>query len=293
MRNKQNIIGIGELLWDVLPEGKKLGGAPCNFVYHAQKQGAKGFALSAIGDDANGKEILEVLKAKNISAELIQINKKPTSTVDVTLNTEGVPEYTIHENVAWDFIHFNDAIKLKATQADIVCFGSLAQRNSISQDTIEKVIRCCKPGSMIVYDINLRQNYYSREIIQKSLQLCNVLKLNEDELPVVCELLDIIIDGEENQIAHLIKKFNLKLVAYTKGSDGSLLMTPTDKSYVQTPKVDVKDTVGAGDSFTATMIVGFAKGDSLQELHKKAVGVSAFVCTQDGAMPQYTKELIF
>jgi fructokinase len=287
MKIMQNVIGIGELLWDVLPDGKKLGGAPCNFVYHAQKQGAKGLALSAVGNDDFGNEILNGLKKKNISSELIQMNDKPTSTVDVTLNDEGVPEYTIHENVAWDFIRLNEAIEQKVSNADIICFGSLAQRSTTSRQTIEKILEYSQPETLIVYDINLRQNYYSKEIIEKSLQLCNVLKLNEDELPIVCELLEIATEGEEQQIFVLLNRYSLKLVAFTKGSEGSLLMTPSEKSYMPTPKVEVKDTVGAGDSFTAVMIMGFAKGNSLKEIHQKAVGISAFVCTQDGAMPEY------
>jgi len=283
----KNVIGIGELLWDVLPEGKELGGAPCNFVYHAQKQGAKALALSAVGNDDFVKEILYLLKAKNISAELIQINDKPTGTVDVRLHNQGVPEYTIHENVALDYITFNESWHQKVNQADIVCFGSLAQRNSTSRETIEKMLKSCNREALIVYDINLRQNYYSKEIIEKSLQLCNVLKLYEDELPVVCELLEVTAEGEEQQLSVLLNRFNLKLVAFTKGSEGSLLMTPVEKSYIPTPKVEVKDTVGAGDSFTAVMIVGFANGNSLKEIHQKAVEISAFVCTQDGAMPEY------
>jgi fructokinase len=287
MENMKNVIGIGELLWDVLPDGKKLGGAPCNFVYHAQKQGANAFALSAVGNDEDGKEILDLLKEKNISSELIQLNDRPTSTVDVALNAEGVPQYTIHENVAWDFIKFNETLQQKVIQADIVCFGSLAQRNATSQENIEKVLKCCRSETLIVYDINLRQHFYSKQIIEKSLQLCNVLKLNEDELPIVCELLDIKAEGEEQQLAVLLYRFKIKLAAFTKGSEGSLLMTPFGKSYMPTPKVEVKDTVGAGDSFTAVMIVGFANGKSLKENHQKAVEISAFVCTQDGAMPEY------
>lgn len=287
MEKKPKVAGIGELLWDVLPSGKQLGGAPCNFVYHAQKQGAKALLLSAVGNDNNGKEILEVLKKQNISSELIQINNKPTGTVDVSLNEQSVPQYTIHENVAWDFITFNEALQQKVLQADILCFGSLAQRNNISRETIERVLRYCRPEALIVYDINLRQNFYNKEIIEKSLQLCNVLKLNEDELPIVSELLEIVSESEELQVQQLIKRYNLKLVAFTKGSEGSLLMTPSDKSYMPTPKVKVKDTVGAGDCFTAVMIVGFARGNSLKEIHKKAVEISAFVCAQDGAMPEY------
>lgn len=287
MKDLQNVIGIGELLWDVLPNGKKLGGAPCNFVYHSQKQGAKALVLSAVGNDDFGKEILDVLKKKNISSELIQVNDKSTSTVDVTLNKDGVPEYTIHENVAWDFIELNNNTKQAVSNADIICFGSLAQRNKVSQSTINNLLVQCKTSALVVYDVNLRQNFYNREIIEKSLQLCNVLKLNEDELPVVCDLMSINAESEEEQIYSLIKCYNLKLVAFTQGGEGSLLMTPNERSYLQTPKVEVKDTVGAGDSFTAVMIMGFAKGNSLKEIHQKAVEISAFVCTQNGAMPEY------
>ena len=283
----QNVIGIGELLWDILPEGKKLGGAPCNFVYHAQQQGANGLALSAVGKDSLGKEIMEVLKQKNLSTALIQVNDKPTSTVDVTLNLDGVPEYHIHENVAWDYISFNDAIAQRVAEADIICFGSLAQRSSTSRQSLEKILSRCKEDTLVVYDINLRQSYYSREIIEKSLQLCNVLKLNEDELPVVSELLKLSSPDDEAQIIELIKKYHLQLVAFTRGSEGSLLVTPTEKSELATPKVQVKDTIGAGDSFTAAMMVGFSKEQSLEELHRKAVEISGFVCASVGAMPDY------
>jgi len=285
----KNVIGIGELLWDLLPDGKKLGGAPCNFVYHAQKQGALGFVISAIGADQEGKEISEVLINKNISLELIQIKDKPTSSVNVKLNSKGVPEYTIHENIAWDYIHFNYRIEQKVKEADVICFGSLAQRNKVSRQTIEKILNCCSPDTLVVFDINLRQDYYNRDVIEKSIQLCNVLKLNEDELPLVCKLLGIESSNEEDQIINLIKKYNLKLVAFTQGSKWSLLMTPNEKSFMQTSKVKVKvkDTIGAGDSFTAAMVISYLNGESLKDVHKKAIELSAFVCANNGAMPEY------
>lgn len=287
MNNELKVIGIGELLWDILPGGKHLGGAPCNFVYHAQKQGAEAYVLSAVGNDDNGKEILQLLKSKGISSELIDVNDKPTGTVEVELDSNGIPQYTIHENVAWDYIEPGITNKLVVSNADIVCFGSLAQRNRVSGDTIQHLLPACKSTALIVFDINLRQNFYSKEIIEKSMDFCNVLKLNEDELPVVCDLLKIEGESEEEQISYLIKHYNFKLVAFTKGAEGSLLMTANEKSYIKTPKVKVKDTVGAGDSFTAVMIINFAKGDSLKELHQKAVDISAFVCMRDGAMPKY------
>ena len=287
MGKSLQIIGIGEILWDMLPEGKRLGGAPCNFVYHAQKLGAKAIIVSAVGDDKNGKEILHELKTKNISIDFIQLNDKTTGTVDVFLNEQGLPNYTIHENVAWDYIGFNKIIEEKVNEADVICFGSLAQRNSISRETIEKVLRCCNPQALIVCDINLRQHYYSLEIVENSLQRCNVLKLNEDELPIVCHLLRLTEKSEMEQIKRLMIKYSLKLVAYTKGEKGSFLVTPSGKSFMSTPIVKVKDTVGAGDSFTASMIVGFAKENALKNIHQKAVEISAFVCTKNGAMPEY------
>jgi len=283
----QNVIGIGELLWDVLPEGKKLGGAPCNFVYHANQQGAKAKMLSAIGSDNLGIEILELLKQKSISFDLIQVNDNPTSTVDISLNAQGIPTYSIHEEVAWDYIRFNDLISKQIKEADIVCFGSLAQRNDVSRQSLEQILNCCSPGTLIVFDINLRQSYYSLEIIEQSLQQCNVLKMNEEELPILCELLNLSSQGDEAQISELINAYDLKLVAYTRGAENSILMTPRERSELPTPKVEVKDTIGAGDSFTASMILGFARGRELKEIHKKAVEVSAFVCTTDGAMPKY------
>jgi fructokinase len=284
-----NIIGIGEVLWDVFPEGKQLGGAPCNFVYHANKLGGNALAVSAVGNDENGQEILELLNQKNISEELIQVNKHPTGTVEVKLNDQGVPEYIIHENVAWDYIRLDNAVQQSISEADIICFGILAQRNKTSRENIVRMLKSVGPETLIVFDINLRQHYYNKEIIEDSLQSCHVLKLNGEELQIISGMLCLTGSSEEAQVIELMERYNLQLLALTHGSEGSLLMTPSEKSYLPTPKVQVKDTVGAGDSFTAAMIVGFAKGEPLNELHQKAVDISAFVCTQDGAMPEYNE----
>lgn len=289
MKNPENVLGIGELLWDILPEGKKLGGAPCNFVYHANKLGAKAIPLSAVGNDENGKEILETLQGNHVSTELIQVNEKPTGTVDVKLNAQGVPEYTIHENVAWDYINIDKSIEQRVKDVDILCFGSLAQRNGTSGDAIISILKTSRTEAFKVFDINLRQHYYNRDIIENSLELCNVLKLNEEELQIVSRMLKLTGNSDESQIEELINKYKLLLVALTRGSENSLLMTHFEESILPTPKVKVKDTVGAGDSFTAAMIVGFARGNSLSEIHEKAVEISAFVCTQEGAMPEYNK----
>ena len=154
MNKRLNIIGIGEVLWDVFSQGKQLGGAPCNFVYHANQLGANALAISEVGNDENGQEILEVLNKKNVSTELIQVNDKPTGTVEVKLNARGVPEYTIHENVAWDYIRFDCAVEHRLSAADIICFGSLAQWNKISHESIVRMLRSAGPDALIVFDIN-------------------------------------------------------------------------------------------------------------------------------------------
>jgi fructokinase len=282
-----NIIGVGEILWDVLPNGKRLGGAPGNFVYHAKALGAGATLVSAIGNDKNGREIKKELTKKDIPAKITYLNDKPTGTVDVSINSQGEPHYTINENVAWDFIPFDEEIFQITREADIICFGTLAQRSTMSRETIQRIVKSSRAESLVVYDINLRQHYYTKEIIEKSLQLCNVLKLNEDELPVLSHILETEGKTDVEKINSLIDNFSLKLVAYTKGGDGSYLMTPSEESYMDTPKVKIRDTVGAGDAFTAVMAVCFAQGIPLNRIHEKAVEVAAFVCTKDGAMPQY------
>ncbi len=282
-----NVIGIGELLWDLLPEGKKLGGAPCNFVYHANKLGASARILSAVGSDEMGREILETIKRKNLSTDLIQINDRPTSTVDVKLNSIGVPKYFIHQNVAWDFLYFDENAIEMVNNADIVCFGSLAQRNAKSREIIFQFLNVCKTDALIIFDINIRQTFYNKEIIENSLHFCNVLKMNEEEYPIVCNLTDLKGDDLDSNVRELMTKYDLNLLAFTKGAQGSILYTPTEKSQMPTPKIDVKDTVGAGDSFAAAMAIGFVNKLPLRKLHEKAIEIASFVCESNGSMPYY------
>ena len=286
MDKQLNIIGIGEILWDMLPQGKQLGGAPGNFAFHVTKLGENGMVVSAVGDDSDGMEIISRLKDKGLPVDYVQVNGHNTSRVDIRLDKEGVPCYIINENVAWDYIENSAGLADVFKQADAVCFGSLAQRNSVTKETIFKCLGNCPDSCLKVYDINLRQNYYSKEIIEKSLEVSDVLKLNDEELPVVCSLLGI--EGDEiPAIRELIERFHLKLVAYTLGSKGSYLVTDHEQSFMPTPEVEVVDTVGAGDSFTASMVVSYMRGESLTEVHAKAVRLSAYVCTQKGAMPDY------
>lgn len=280
-------VGIGELLWDLLPSGKLVGGAPSNFAYHTQQQGAFSCIVSAVGNDFYGNEIKEALLKKNLTTDYIQTVDYPTGTVDVNLNSSGEPFYSINENVAWDYISLPINIDKQIEHTNILCFGSLAQRNAHTRNSIKKIIQKLNVDCLIVFDINIRQNYYNEDIIQESLAFCNVLKLNVDELAIISSLLNLKGLDDKEIIEKLMNQYKLKLIALTYGSNGSILMTPNNVSQFKTPKINVIDTIGAGDSFTATMAMEFVKGESLAKVHQKAVEVSSFVCQSNGAMPDY------
>lgn len=280
------IVGIGELLWDKLPDGKKLGGAPANFAYHVSQFGLPSCAVSAIGDDADGYEMLETIRKKNIPVTISLVDNA-TGTVDVTMNSNGIPEYEIHENVAWDNIPFTNSLAEIARNTAAVCFGTLAQRNEVSRSTIIQFINAMPEGNNIlkIYDINLRQNFYSKEIIEHSLSLCNILKINDDEIKIVTDELKLTGINMIENCQELIRRYKLQILILTCGENGSYIFTPSEQSYLPTPKVDVADTVGAGDSFTAAFTASILQESPIKEAHKKAVDISAFVCTQHGAMP--------
>ena len=286
------IAGIGELLWDILPEGKQLGGAPCNFAFHMQQAGFETFVISAVGKDKNGEEIMEVLDQLQLKDSFVRKTRDyPTGTVTVKLDPAGIPDYTIHEHVAWDNIDWSDGLEALAGDVDAVCFGSLAQRDPVSGNTICRFLEATKPECLRVFDINLRQSYYTKEVIIKSLEFANVLKLNEDELPVVGEYLGY--EGnEESQLNQLLNKFNLRLIAYTMGSSGSLLLTHDERSSCKVPEIEVADTVGAGDSFTAILLAGMLNNLGLKTTHIAATEIAAFVCTQSGATPKLPRKLL-
>ena len=277
------VVGIGEALWDVLPEGKKIGGAPANFAYHVSQFGLDGRAVSAVGDDKLGAEILENFYEKNLHS-MIEKVPYPTGTVQVELDAEGVPCYDIKEGVAWDNIPYTPALEGLAKQTTAVCFGSLAQRSEKPRDAILRLIDAVPDTSLKVFDINIRQHFYSTDLIVESLQKANVLKLNEDELPLLISLLSLSTDFVE-AIAELIARFSLKYVIFTQGAVRSGIYDDSGEiSSIDTPKVEVADTVGAGDSFTATFVVNILRGASVAESHRKAVDVSAYTCTQRGAI---------
>lgn len=266
----------------MLPDGKILGGAPVNFAYHAMQLGAVGVAISSVGDDELGREIMDSVNAKGVE-NCIAVNKYPTSTVGVTLK-DGKPEYVIYENVAWDFMELiPEAIEI-LKEADAVCFGTLAQRSPVSHKAILEALKLVPEQCLKVYDINLRQKYYSKELISESLSVANVFKINDDEVELFKHLFGL--EGSETEVCRKIKEtYSLEYLALTKGEKGSYLFHEDEVSFLPTPFVNVEDTVGAGDSFTSAMVIGILNQKPLNEIHRKAVELSAFVCTQKGGTP--------
>ena len=282
---KPVVVGIGELLWDLLPTGKTAGGAPINFVYHASRLGAEGYAISAIGDDDNGRDILSELDKYKIQY-LIEKLPYPTGTVHVDIEDDGIPHYTITERVAWDHMSpTSDAVDL-AERADAICFGALGQRCQQSRETIQAILSFAPDSAYRLFDINLRQHYYNKVLIEESLYLANVLKMNDDEMSELKNLFGL--KGTEEEVANwFMENYNLRMVVLTAGADYSTVYTPDEVSTLATPKVDVVDTVGAGDAFSAALVMSLLKGQTLREAHECDVKISAFVCSHKGAWPVY------
>lgn len=288
------VVGMGEALWDVLPEGKKIGGAPANFAYHVSQFGLQSCVVSAVGDDALGNEILENLTSKGVT-HLIEKVPYPTGTVQVEIDQAGIPQYEIKENVAWDNIPYTAHLENLAEKTQAVCFGSLAQRNVVSRNTINRFLDAMPQGhdTLVVFDVNLRQGFYNKEILCNSMTRCNILKINDEELVTVSRMFGYPGIDLQDKCWILLGKYNLKMLILTCGINGSYVFTPGNVSFQPTPKVEVADTVGAGDSFTAAFIAGILRGKSVTEAHSIAVRTSAYVCTKKGAMPilpdEYTK----
>ncbi|MDA0378296.1 MAG: carbohydrate kinase [Bacteroidetes bacterium] len=281
-----HVVGIGELLWDDFPSGRKIGGAPANFAYHCQALGAEAHVVSAVGDDAPGAALLAGLRHRHLDTAHIHIDPiHPTGRVSVSLDTEGVASYTIHEKVAWDAIPLTSALLDLAARTDAVCFGTLAQRSGASRRTIDTFLSATRPDCLRVFDINLRQSYFNAELIEAGLQRATILKLNEEELGTLIRLLGL----EKDPLAAidtLRQRFDLELIALTRGPQGCLLRS--DGQTVEaagSPVPTLRDTVGAGDCFTATLTLGLLRGQLLKEVAAEANRRAAFVCAQTGAMP--------
>jgi len=286
------VIGMGEALWDVLPEGKKIGGAPANFAYHVSQFGLPSCVVSAVGDDALGKEIVENFVSKGLTHQ-IETVPYPTGTVQVEIDQAGVPQYEIKENVAWDNIPYTAMLEQLAEKTKAVCFGSLAQRNVVSRNTINRFLDAipAENNPLIVFDVNLRQGFYNKDILCNSMKRCNILKINDEELVTVSRMFGYPGIDLQDKCWILLGKYNLSMLILTCGINGSYVFTPGNVSFQPTPKVEVADTVGAGDSFTAAFIAGILKGKSVADAHSQAVRTSAFVCTKKGAMPILPPEL--
>lgn len=294
------VIGLGEALFDCLPTGRKLGGAPANFAYHVSQFGFDSCAISAIGDDELGQEIIDTFDKVGLHYCLPKVDF-PTGTVQVTLNDKGIPQYEICLGVAWDNIPLTEELLSMAKEAKAVCFGSLAQRSATSRATINAMLEAMPADTLKVFDINLRQQWYNREIIENSLHHCNILKINDEELDIVAPMLLSVKTDPSALIAQdkektlrvcraLIELYELRLLILTCGTNGSYVITKDACSFVETPKVEVADTVGAGDSFTGAFIAKLLQGADITQAHEIAVKVSAFVCTQSGAMPILPEE---
>lgn len=289
----KNVVGLGEALWDMLPAGRQIGGAPANFAYHAGQFGYRAYAVSAVGRDELGQELISKFEEAKLNMVIPQVDY-PTGTVGITLNESGIPQYEIREDVAWDNIPVSEELLALAQDTSAVCFGSLAQRNIVSRRTIQRFLEAMPDNRQTfkIFDVNLRQNYYDREVIGTSLEYCNILKLNDEELPIIVQLLGVEGCGDEEKCRCLMKKYSLDILILTQGSRGSYVFTEDETSFIETPKVEVADTVGAGDAFTGAFVGSLLNGKSVREAHITAVRVSAYVCTQHGAMPEIPESFI-
>ena len=280
------IVGLGELLWDCLPEGKKLGGAPANFAYHATVLGNTGITATRIGHDALGNDAKAILERSGLDTSYIQIDAShPTGTVDVKVDAKGHAEYVFASDVAWDHIELSDAWKDLAKRTDAVCFGSLAQRNAPSKEAIRAFLHTLPATTLRIFDVNLRQNFYDTETIDASLKLCDILKLNEQELPIVAQLLDIEWTDEKETLEHIRERYDLELVCYTRSDRGYYFLTQVQCCDHPGYRVSVADTIGAGDAFTAAVAHYWLQGAPLNDIAMAAGKRGAWVATQAGAMP--------
>ncbi|MDY3126132.1 carbohydrate kinase [Bifidobacterium mongoliense] len=288
--SKPIVLSLGELLWDMLPTGKRAGGAPVNFVYHAAMNGAQGYAISAVGQDPLGDELIKAIEQSGVKS-IIQRNAWPTSTVEVSLKS-GIPEYNIVKGVAWDHLLLTRELIDLVEKADAICFGTLALRSPETHDTIIELLKHARPDALKFFDINLRGDHYSKELIQELLGYATVFKLNDAELLLLRDMFNIRGASDDEACRWFITTFNLDYVVLTGGATFSTIIARSgETSTLATPRVEVTDTVGAGDSFSGTFTAKILTGASLQEAHRASVNTAAFVCTQDGAWPVYPKTM--
>ncbi|MCP5537958.1 MAG: carbohydrate kinase [Akkermansiaceae bacterium] len=283
---KPIIIGIGELLWDILPAGARMGGAPANFACHTKSLGAKAAVISRVGADDAGQRIVNELDGMGIMTEGVTTDSQnPTGSVMVTLGNDGQPQFEICSNVAWDHLCVTPQHRQLVSNANAICFGSLGQRSAISRKAIRTLVSEAPESSLKVFDVNLRGDFFTENILHESLNLANVCKLSDAELPVIAELLKLTGDDASDQLNELQSRYQLRLVVYTRGSGGSVL--GNGHRWCESPALstDVRDTIGAGDSFTAATVMGALQGWSLETISQNANEVAAHVCAHHGAIP--------
>lgn len=291
MKAKYKIAGIGEILWDMFPGGGRLGGAPANFACHCQQLGGEAFPVSCIGKDELGHQTREELERLGVSSAFItELSDYPTGQVQVSLDEAGKPSYEILDNMAWDHLEFTPALKSLAPTLDAACFGTLSQRSPGSQNTIREFLRAMPDHSLKIFDVNLRGDFYSKPLIEESLQLATILKLSDEELPVLAGYFELS-GSVTDQLIELRNRFALDLIAYTRGSDGSLLISPAENSEAQGLPVTALDSVGAGDSFTAALCTGILNKMPLSEVNTFANRVASYVCSQKGACPKLPESI--
>ena len=285
------VLSLGELLWDMLPTGKRAGGAPVNFIYHAAMNGAGGYAISAVGRDALGDELVRATDKAGIHAKL-QRNDWPTGTVKVSLK-EGIPTYTVVNDVAWDHLELTDELVAEVQRADAVCFGTLGLRSQQSRDTILALLDHARSDAMKFFDINIRGEFYSKRLIGELLEAATVFKLNDDELLLLRQMFAIPREADDDRACQwLLERFDLDYVILTAGAKFSTILSQHgEHSTLATPHVQVVDTVGAGDSFSGSFAASMLRGATMAQAHRVAVNTAAFVCTQEGAWPRYPEHI--
>lgn len=286
LKPQRTIVGLGELLWDLFPAGKQLGGAPANFAYISSLLGEEGIAASRLGQDDLGAEALLRLADLGLSTEFIQRDVvHPTGTVKVEVDPAGQPRFQIAQPVAWDFLEWTPQWQQLAQRTDAVCFSTLAQRSESSRSTMRSFLLGARPGAVRVCDINLRQNFFDAEVVEASMKLASIVKLNHEELPRVMHLIGREHRTEKESARHLLASFDLQLICVTRGTSGSLLLSRQECDEHPGFKVKVADTVGAGDAFTAAMVHGYLRGASLAQINETSNRVGAWVASQAGATP--------
>ncbi len=293
MINHQPIaVGLGELLWDMLPKGKQIGGAPFNFARHCNQLGLEGFPVSQIGIDELGNETVSLLKDWGITPDFVSRDPQhETGTVNIRLDDQGKPNYEIRDDAAWDFIQHNLLLEQLAPKVDIVCFGTLAQRSDASRFTIYSFLDRMSSDAIKLFDVNLRQHFYSIGSIEASLERASILKLSDEELPVLKNAFSLS-GSVEVQLSELKNRFELKLIAYTRGAEGSLLIDGSGTDDHPGTTITTIDTIGAGDSFSATLCAGLLQGLPLAQLNENANQVAAYVCSQRGATPALPESIV-